>query len=138
MEACMKKAFALSMKEGSRWGLTQEELCSFTWSFRFRDLGPGGWFPNTIFKRYFHPDSYVDTRPVTHFWTEARMWRLFLGEDDGDQYVQINEYPPMSISRQLDWSWTLESMWVFMASDHKAGPNPGRDALCEPSIDSDS
>ncbi len=77
----------------------QEELCQFTWSFTFNDVGPGGWFPGHSFRRYFHIiDQLVDTRPVNEFWEEPRNWNIqylpndLLPEDDSDitvhQHVQ--------------------------------------------------
>ena len=44
----------------------------------------------------------------------------------------------MNVSRLPDWSWRLESPWVTMASDHKAGPNPGHKALLEADADPDA
>ena len=46
-------------------------------------------------------------------------------------HLSVNEYPPMRVTRCHDWSWQLESMWVVMVSDHKAGPNPGRQAILD-------
>ena len=37
----------------------QEELCACIWSFRFRDVGAGSWFPDATFSRYFHADYQV-------------------------------------------------------------------------------
>lgn len=37
----------------------QEELCTCVWSFQFRDVGPGSWFPAATFRRYFHADHQV-------------------------------------------------------------------------------
>ena len=37
----------------------QEELCACIWSFRFRDVGAGSWFPDATFRRYFHADHQV-------------------------------------------------------------------------------
>ena len=60
----------------------QEELCQFTWTFRFKDVGPaGGWFPGHTFRRWFHTEGhYVRFRSLT---SDPYLGALFISATTG-------------------------------------------------------
>jgi len=122
-----KLAYRESLLDSSRQYVTEEELSSFTWNFRFKEQAGEEWVANDpwwqgqdpiTFKFFLNGsmqrcDDYKILRDV------ERKWR-FVEECGGrrgprGQFIRVNHYPTYIVSRHpTNWGFLMQSCWVLL------------------------
>ncbi|KAK9863100.1 hypothetical protein WJX84_010564 [Apatococcus fuscideae] len=121
-----KEMYVASLADAKRTDLQLKELCSLTWTFRFKHQAGHYWTSfdpywtkaGPMMQRKFHPDGSLTGDPAHHpFWNAAweSRWR-FTKSSLGKRgfFVKVNHWPALSISRTPDWGWKMENCWVVV------------------------
>jgi len=127
-----KLAYENSIKDMERQYLTQEELCKFTWSFRFKEAAGEHWVENDPWwhgqppqRSMFLPGGktkYVDDNNQTKARAPRmeRRWKFIshaAGRDGPEgAFIQVNNYPPYIVSRYRNGGFIMQSCWVVYTS----------------------
>ncbi|MCL7037328.1 hypothetical protein MKW94_024440 [Papaver nudicaule] len=122
-------AYSFSMMDARRSRIMTEDLCDHVWEFRFKKEAPEYWRnldpswkgigPPML--RYFHPDGSQSADPDDQVWGghECTFSTVTTFVADGNirkHYVRINRWPPMTVSRNKDWSWELGNQLYWYSS----------------------
>jgi len=93
------------------------ELCCIKWSFHFKnheldsDEGePIAWI-----------SEFKEDYTMTSMLHQQEMRWQFVDTQSG-KCVQVEQYPPLRISRLFDGSWRMENMFVFFLQTEKIDP----------------
>lgn len=129
-----KRAYMHSLQDAHRVYIKPEELSEFVWNFRFKESAGEHWLSNDPWWKEQKPArvrfladgrmSSLDGWPASIDESSGRplerRWR-FISSAAGRQgpkgsFVQINNFPPLVVSRYKNWGFLLESCWVFYTS----------------------
>ncbi|KAK9803156.1 hypothetical protein WJX72_005533 [[Myrmecia] bisecta] len=131
--ASFKQRYLASTTAATKASLTAEELCAFTWNFRFKrtagaycmSYDPFWTKTGPMMQRHFHADRSVTGSPRTHpFWMPEYecTWRFTkYREGKAGHYVKVNYWPALGISRTPGWGWRMENCWVVYEADLQLG-----------------
>ena len=124
-----RRALELSLEEASRSTLTDEELLSFGWCFRFKAAAGDSWMESDPFWNGLPPtrmrfESDGSLVPTGFEMLETRrlrwQWAKHFGERDGTRLqlsVDGHRVPTYHISRHAPtWGWLMQSCWVLYTS----------------------
>eukprot|EP01125_Pyxidicula_operculata_P022171 TRINITY_DN8933_c0_g1_i1.p1 TRINITY_DN8933_c0_g1~~TRINITY_DN8933_c0_g1_i1.p1 ORF type:complete len:286 (+),score=26.87 TRINITY_DN8933_c0_g1_i1:39-860(+) len=125
-----RKSFFDSLKDSERTFLTTEELCSFTWDFRFKSSAGEAWIQRDPWwmkkepiKRRFHLDGTCSMSPNAPWNHDGRTTRWkFVAQGAGRKgpmgsFIQVDQYPTYIVSRHKEnWGFILQSCWVVYTS----------------------
>lgn len=117
-----RQKWLLAEADSHRTQLTTDELCSYSWTFRFRPAAGAFWMAMDPFyhsgqpmlRRFFTCGHLVSETANDPLWGphESR-WRFSkssLGKRG--HFLKINHWPCLSISRTADWGWEMSNEWV--------------------------
>ncbi|OVA02240.1 F-box domain [Macleaya cordata] len=140
----MLAAYSFSVMDAKRTRIVKEDLCDHVWEFRFkkkqeapeywRNLDPSWKGIGPPMLRYFHPDGSQSADPDDLVWGghECTFSTVTSFVGDGrirEHYVRINRWPPMTVSRKLDWSWELGNRLCWYSSTPDANKEGGTGPL---------
>ncbi|KAI9003002.1 hypothetical protein DFJ74DRAFT_647355 [Hyaloraphidium curvatum] len=137
-EGRARDAYRLSLLDSRRDHITKEELCAFTWHWRFKSAaGPpflldDPWhLSQPARQRLYLPDGRMGG---SMYRADAR-WR-FVRSAEGrtgpeGRFVRVGETPAAVAGRHANWGWYLQSCWSVAASFPL--PPPGADPSLEDS-----
>lgn len=134
-DGASKSAYWNSIKDAKRLNIRPEELSEFVWNFRFKESAGEHWLAHDPWWRDNRParvQFLADGRTVSlDGWpssvedsssgkTMERKWR-FIQTAAGRRgplgsFLQINNFPPLIVSRYKNWGFLLQSCWVFYTS----------------------
>lgn len=111
-QAPSRKSYVASLEDCKRVAITEDELCGFTWSFKFKHtwLGYDSLDPMV---RYFHRDGSFTTGEGDPWADVVYKWR-FRSRKEGQRgvFVQVHNFPSLEIMRTPDWNWRMENIFV--------------------------
>ncbi|CAI9117945.1 OLC1v1019437C1 [Oldenlandia corymbosa var. corymbosa] len=129
------EVYSLSTMDGKRTRIRRDDLCDHDWEFHFTKTAPVYWRnldpywngTGQIMHRYFHQDGSQTADPGDEVWGgHEACYCVVTGMETGgkirEHYVRINRSAPMSISRNLDWSWEMNNNFCSYSSI----PNPDK------------
>ncbi|KAG9447717.1 hypothetical protein H6P81_013845 [Aristolochia fimbriata] len=135
------EAYSLSMMDGKRSRIMQDDICDHVWQFQFKQTAPDYWRNLDPFwqgtgspmRRYFHSDGSQTSDPDDKVWggheSAYSIVTSFVG--DGrirEHYVRINRWPKMSVWRKPNWSWEMTNQLCCYSSipdaDKEGGTGP--------------
>lgn len=122
-----QSAYKESLEDAKRGYITAEELCSFTWRFRYKKMAGENWLAN---------DPWWNSKPAaeSRFFLDGTMERKSNQSDQSDQFywkfaaescgkkgpkgsfIRLNRFPTYHVSRYKNWGFLLQSCWGFFAS----------------------
>jgi len=122
-----KLAYRESLLDSSRQHVTEEELTSFIWNFRFKEQAGEEWIATDPWWQGQEPirfqfltngsmERYDDHKVLRDV---ERKWR-FVPECGGrrgpqGQFVRVNHYPTYIVSRHpTNWGFLMQSCWVLL------------------------
>ena len=122
-----QECYKHTVHDTHRTALTPEELCSLTWSFRFKRGAGVFWAESDPFWLGQPPvkTQFMPTGDVWRFQGSRRIdhdfpivWR-FTKSRFGKRgtFVKLNQWPSLIISRTERGGWRLESEWVLHTTD---------------------
>ncbi|EPS68968.1 hypothetical protein M569_05801, partial [Genlisea aurea] len=135
-------AYLLSVMDGGRVRITQQDLCDHAWMFHFNEAAPEYWRnldpywtgDGNLMRRYFLPDGSVFADPDDRVWGgHESCYTVVTGVFEGgkirNHYVRINRWAKLSVQRKPDWSWELSNHLctynsVPDAADKEEGTGP--------------
>jgi len=100
-------SYAYSLRDARRTDISTEELVESTWIMFFRQSGHRSEFK-------FLADHSVKSA-IAQGLNDSARWH-FAGYSP--RVVQVDSYPPLSVSRRADWGWCLQNEHVVMLSEH--------------------
>ena len=134
-------AYWASLRDAERDVVSREELCSFTWAFRFKHqdlpwmLSHPFWRFMPLLYRRFHEDGSISAAaddPI--FGRHETIWRFAIaGSTDGSEEassssnggernqgrrVRVTHWPALTLSRRPDWGWLMQNHYVVYTSLH--------------------
>jgi hypothetical protein len=124
-----KQRYLMADADRKRTVISAEELCAFTWRFRFKRTAGAFWMqidpywlegkdPAAMVQRFFHPDGTLTSPVNDYLWGEdATMRWKSVTAAEGGMAVRINQYPNLTVSRTRDWGWRMENMWVVFEAE---------------------
>ncbi|PSC75299.1 F-box family isoform B [Micractinium conductrix] len=125
-----RQRHALTLADRQRATLTADELCTFTWLFRFKSeagrfwlaLDPW-WVGLPQLRRFFHADGSLTAAPEDPLWGEHETRWRFCKTRHGVKglYVKVNHWPSLTVSRTPAGGWQLENEWVVYAAALQPG-----------------
>lgn len=132
------QAYVLSIEDSKREVVTGEDLCRFTWDFRFQ-WNCGGIYRFTVdpswaflpkMERHFEIDGSIAPGRNDHIFGdhESRWEILLFREALGSRprsLVRVNHWPPLEVRRTPDWGWELDNGWVVYRTKAHRRPPPG-------------
>ncbi|KAJ3029358.1 UNVERIFIED_CONTAM: hypothetical protein HDU68_012424 [Siphonaria sp. JEL0065] len=99
-----KASFIIGELDSKRTILTKDELCGFDWNFRMKHWPED---VENITSKFNHDYSYESDM----FSGEHTMkWRFYAND------VQVESYPELKISRNKDWSFTMQNTHAIFYS----------------------
>ncbi|XP_072983631.1 uncharacterized protein [Typha latifolia] len=114
--------YSMSIMDGKRARITKEDLCDHMWEYRFKKTAPEYWRnldpswkgTGPPMRRHFHPDGFHTADRDDRVWGGHECTFLIMTSHVGDgrireHYVRINRWPPMTMSRNEDWSWEMSN-----------------------------
>jgi len=126
-----KLAYEKSLRDYNRQFVTVDELCSFTWCFRFKEAAGEHWIENdpwwqgkTPHRMVFLPEGktrYLENKDYDSRVSRAeRRWKFVAhaaGRDGPEgSFIQVNNYPPYIVSRYKNGGFIMQSCWVVYTS----------------------
>lgn len=127
-----KSAYFEAIADAKRQHITDEELFSFDWEFRFKASAGEDWIQDDAWwngkqptKMRYLPSGKVEVIPSrdlknAHFGATERMWKWIetAAGRTGPKgsFLQVNAYPPYIFSRTSNWGFIMESCWVLLCS----------------------
>lgn len=112
-----KQLYFEAEQDATRTKITKEELCNIKWDFQFHGV------PN----HYQHPIFKDDHTFVLN--SRIMRWR-FVEEEEGEHgpqmFIQVDQYPFLSISRTDDWGWQLINNYVTFLSEGNTPADPSK------------
>ncbi|GAA0144854.1 hypothetical protein LIER_36025 [Lithospermum erythrorhizon] len=134
-------SYNLSMKDGKRTRITKDDLVDHDWEFHFTEEAPDYWRnldpfwtgEGPLMRRYFHADGTLTADEGDKVWGGHESCYSVITSFFGDgrireNYVRVNRWPPMSITRKPDWSWELiNRIYVYTSiadAEKEAGTGP--------------
>ncbi|KAL9237739.1 hypothetical protein vseg_012252 [Gypsophila vaccaria] len=124
--ACYSRA----VTDGKRVRITRDDLCDHAWTFHFTETAPTYWKnidpywtgEGPLLRRYFNPDGSLTADPEDKVWGghESTYTVVTSVTVDGgvtrENYVRVNRWPRMRVSRRQDWGWDLSNVIVRYSS----------------------
>eukprot|EP01111_Echinosteliopsis_oligospora_P016613 TRINITY_DN696_c1_g1_i2.p1 TRINITY_DN696_c1_g1~~TRINITY_DN696_c1_g1_i2.p1 ORF type:complete len:284 (+),score=60.78 TRINITY_DN696_c1_g1_i2:64-915(+) len=124
-----RQAYKDSLNDCKRAYVTMEELCGFTWNFRFKESAGYHWTENDPWwqgKSPIQMKFLENGQTIDNFWQNHgraiadRRWR-FIERAAGragptGSFIQVNNFPPYVVSRTKDWGFVMQSCWVVYTS----------------------
>jgi hypothetical protein len=120
-----KQAFIFALKDSKRRFITADELCSFTWNFRFKAQAGEAWLMNDPWwsglpatKVQFFPDGTLKTERAPGHTLNWKFTRCVEGREGPiGSFVRVNSFPAYFVSRfKKNWGFIMESCWVLYCS----------------------
>lgn len=73
--------------------------------------------------RRFHPDGSLTAPPDDPLWGDhENRWRFTKSREGvAGQFVKVNHWPSLSISRTPSWGWRMENSWVVYTAQLEPG-----------------
>lgn len=132
------QAYVLSIEDSKREVVTGEDLCRYTWDFRYQ-WNCGGIYRFTVdpswaflppMERHFNLDGSIAPGRNDHIFSdlESRWEVLLFRESLGARprsLVRVNHWPPLEARRTPDWGWELDNGWVVYRTKAHRLPPPG-------------
>ncbi|KAH9623463.1 hypothetical protein KSS87_004346 [Heliosperma pusillum] len=135
-------SYSRAVIDSKRVHITREDLENHAWIFHFTEAAPAYWKnldpywrgAGPLMRRYFHPDGTVTSDPEDEVWgghecsyTVVTSILLSNGKIK-ENYVRVNRWPRLIVSRREDWGWNM-SNGIFAYSsipdaDKKSGTGP--------------
>lgn len=122
-----KQAYVTSIADSTRCHITEDELCSFPWTFRFKSTAGTYWThcdpswnkSGAPMYRFFHHDGSITPNDGDPYWGNHESRWAFRTSRLGrtGPYVQVNHWPSMEISRTSNWGWEMQNLWVVYQAD---------------------
>jgi len=126
-----KRAYIESIEDSKREFVTIDELCDFSWYFRFKASAGQAWTSM---------DAWWSNKPasISRFFRDGSMKReVIMPRPDGEipkftwrfsessmgkrgvqgSYIRVNNFPTYCVSRvQKNWGFLMQSCWAVLAS----------------------
>ncbi|XP_024522344.1 uncharacterized protein LOC9643613 isoform X1 [Selaginella moellendorffii] len=134
-------AYGISMKDSKRCSITLEDLCQHGWEYRFKDTVPQYWLEldpsrrgEAPMQRFFHSDGSQTAGPGDAVWGGHESTFSIIQDEGQDHdsiarsnFVRINHWPRMVVSRTADWGWELHNeicVYTSLADSSQGGTGP--------------
>ncbi|GAB4815619.1 hypothetical protein N2152v2_008075 [Parachlorella kessleri] len=130
-ELSWRQRYEASLLDAARNDITTQELCTFSWTFRFKWLAGVFWTAQDpywtreghMLRRFFHESGSLTAAPSDPFWGHHECRWRFTKSKEGlrGHYVKVNHWPSLSISRTPSWGWRMENCWVVYEAELRPG-----------------
>jgi len=121
-----REAYFRSIKDSTRDTITEEELLSFDWEFRFKEHR-GAWYADAdpwhhgrapSHHKYMKDGMVKITGEYSGYAPDRRRWRWMDNATDRDKgsWVQICHYPSYKVFRTKNWGWMQQSDLALLVS----------------------
>ncbi|KAK9664755.1 hypothetical protein RND81_14G065500 [Saponaria officinalis] len=116
--------YSQAVIDSKRVHITREDLWDHAWNFHFTEAAPTYWKnldpywqgEGPLMRRYFHPDGAVTSNPEDEVWGGHECSYTVVTSvmlSDGkikDNYVRVNRWPRLTVSRRQDWGWDMSNV----------------------------
>lgn len=133
--------YSRAVIDSKRIRIMREDLCDHSWDFHFTEAAPDYWKSmdpywggfGSPMHRYFHADGSQTADPEDKVWGGHECaYTIVTGVvGDGkirDNYVRINRWPRLDVSRRDDWGWDMSNIIFAYSSvpdaDKEGGTGP--------------
>ncbi|KMS95302.1 hypothetical protein BVRB_009570 isoform A [Beta vulgaris subsp. vulgaris] len=132
--------FSRAVIDSKRTRIMRDDLWDHSWEFHFTEAAPDYWKNLDPYwggvgppmHRYFHPDGSQTADPEDKVWGGHECaYTIVTGYADGKvrrNYVRINRWPHLNVSRRDDWGWEMSNVIFAYSSvpdaDKEGGTGP--------------
>ncbi|CAO2822025.1 unnamed protein product [Amaranthus hypochondriacus] len=138
-------SYSRAVTDSKRVRIMREDLCDHTWDFHFTEAAPDYWknldpywgsvgsSTASRMRRYFHPDGSQTADPEDKVWgghecTYTIVTGIVADGKIRANYVRINRWPRLAVSRRDDWGWEMSNVIFAYSSipdaDKEGGTGP--------------
>uniref|UniRef100_A0A803MVH8 Uncharacterized protein n=1 Tax=Chenopodium quinoa TaxID=63459 RepID=A0A803MVH8_CHEQI len=138
MKKIMGSLDARSLARSLLIRIMREDLCDHSWDFHFTEAAPAYWKnldpywggSGSPMHRYFHADGSQTADPDDKVWGGHECTYTIVTSIVGDgkireNYVRINRWPRLAVSRRDDWGWEMSNVIFAYSSVPDAHKDSG-------------
>lgn len=111
-------AYHISLKDGQRNVITEDDLCDNNWICRFSEnpfLPASSNLP--LMRRFFSRDGTISAGDNDLMYgSRTFTWRIIREEEEEGKKVwavlEVGTFPELFPERRSDWGWTMRNGWV--------------------------